>query len=164
MKVSRRHLIRMGAAIASASAATSQSPSRAAGGLAPPNPDPNRRILLKGGTIISMDAAVGDFVQGDILIQGKKIAAVGANLKVSGPAPRLVDASNTIVIPGFVDCHRHSWEGVLRRIIPNGDIAKYTATTHQGFAPFYRPRDMYVGNLITALGCIDAGITCIIDN
>jgi 5-methylthioadenosine/S-adenosylhomocysteine deaminase len=165
MKVSRRHLIRMGAAIASASAATSQSPSRdAAAGLAPPNLDPNRRILLKGGTIISMDAAVGDFVLGDILIQGKKIAAVGANLKVSGPAPRLVDASNTIVIPGFVDCHRHSWEGVLRRIIPNGDIAKYTATTHQGFAPYYRPRDMYIGNLITALGCIDAGITCIIDN
>jgi hypothetical protein len=23
---------------------------------------------------------------------------------------------------------------------------------------------MYVGNLVTALGCIDAGITCIIDN
>jgi 5-methylthioadenosine/S-adenosylhomocysteine deaminase len=83
MKVSRRHLIRMGAAIASASAATSQSPSRAAAGLAPPNLDPSRRILLKGGTIISMDAMVGDFVQGDILIQGKKIAAVGANLKVS---------------------------------------------------------------------------------
>jgi cytosine/adenosine deaminase-related metal-dependent hydrolase len=38
------------------------------------------------------------------------------------------------------------------------------ATTHQGFARYYRPHDIYVGNLITALGCIDAGITCIIDN
>ncbi|HEY7339049.1 MAG TPA: amidohydrolase family protein [Bryobacteraceae bacterium] len=132
-------------------------------GLAPLNLDPNRRILLKGGTIVSMDPAVGDFAQGDILIQGKKIVAVGVNVKASGGA-RVIDASNTIVIPGFVDCHRHSWEGVLRRIIPNGDIAKYMETTHQGFAPFYRPRDMYVGNLITALGCIDAGITCIIDN
>jgi cytosine/adenosine deaminase-related metal-dependent hydrolase len=36
--------------------------------------------------------------------------------------------------------------------------------THRGFAPFYRPQDMYAGNLITALGCIDAGITCFIDN
>jgi cytosine/adenosine deaminase-related metal-dependent hydrolase len=53
---------------------------------------------------------------------------------------------------------------VLRRIIPNGDIGRYMATTHQGFALHYRPRDMYVGNLVTALGCIDAGITCIIDN
>ena len=38
------------------------------------------------------------------------------------------------------------------------------AATHRGFAPYYRPEDMYVGNLITALGCIDAGITCFIDN
>src|SRR5437660_683010 len=166
MKVSRRQIIRMGAAFASARAAAAQSPGRDAieAGLAPLNPDPNRRILLKGGTIISMDPGVGDFVQGDILIQGKKIAAVGPSLKSSGPAPRVIDASNTILIPGFVDCHRHSWEGVLRRIVPNADIAKYTPTTHQGLAQAYRPDAMHVRNLITALGCIDAGITCIIDN
>ena len=166
MRVSRRHVIGWGAALASTRAAIAQSASRDAAdsGIAPLKADPNRRILLKGGTIISMDAAVGDFVQGDILIEGKKIAAVGTNVKASGPGLRIVDASNTILIPGFVDCHRHSWEGVLRRIIPNGDIGKYTATTHQGFAPYYRPHDMYVSNLITALGCIDAGITCIIDN
>jgi len=125
------------------------------------NPDANHRILLKGGTIVSMDPKVGDFVKGDLLIQGKKIAAVGASLQGSG---EVIDASNTILIPGFVDCHRHSWEGVLRRIIPNGDIGQYMKTTHQGFALHYRPHDMYVGNLVTALGCIDAGITCIIDN
>jgi 5-methylthioadenosine/S-adenosylhomocysteine deaminase len=123
--------------------------------------DPNRRIVLKGATIISMDPKVGDFAKGDVLIQGKKIAAVGANLQASG---EVIDCANTILIPGFVDCHRHSWEGVLRRIIPNGDIGSYMATTHQGFALHYRPHDMYVGNLVTALGCIDAGITCIIDN
>jgi 5-methylthioadenosine/S-adenosylhomocysteine deaminase len=125
------------------------------------NPDANHRVLLKGGTIVSMDPKVGDFVKGDLLIQGKKIAAVGANLQASGET---IDASNTILIPGFVDCHRHSWEGVLRRIIPNGDIGAYMATTHQGFALHFRPHDMYAGNLVTALGCIDAGITCIIDN
>src|SRR5215471_11948973 len=166
MGISRRHLIQMGTAVASVRAAMGQPPGRDAieADLAPITSDPNRRILLKGGTIISMDSSAGDFAQGDVLIQGKKIAAVGANVKISGPTPRVIDASNNILIPGFVDCHRHSWEGVLRRIIPNGDIASYMATTHQGFAPYYRPHDMYVGNLITALGCIDAGITCIIDN
>src|SRR5262245_24149291 len=59
-------------------------------------PDPNRRILLKGGTIISMDSKVGDFAKGDVLIQGKKIAAVGANLQASG---EVIDASSTILIP-----------------------------------------------------------------
>jgi 5-methylthioadenosine/S-adenosylhomocysteine deaminase len=122
---------------------------------------PNRRILLKGGTVVSMDPKVGNLVRGDVLIQGAKIAAVAPNLPPQG---EVIDASNTILIPGFIDCHRHAWEGVLRRIIPDGDIAKYMSTTHQFFALHYRPQDMYVGNLVTALGCIDAGITCIIDN
>jgi cytosine/adenosine deaminase-related metal-dependent hydrolase len=126
-------------------------------------PATRRPIVLRGGTIVSLDPAVGDFVKGDVLIDGKKIAAVGEQLKAP-PQADVVDASNTIVIPGFVDAHRHSWEGQLRRIIPDGDIAKYMATTHNGFARYYRPHDIYVGNLITALGCIDAGITCIIDN
>lgn len=167
MKASRRQFVGMGAALAAASVTAAQAPGREAtdAGLTPTNPDPNRRLLLKGGTIISLDPAVGDFVQGDILIRGTKIEAVSANVNSSGLSRRqIIDATNTILIPGFVDCHRHSWEGVLRRIIPNGDIAKYTATTHQLFALHYRPHDMYVSNLITALGCIDAGITCMIDN
>src|SRR4029453_7120121 len=99
----------------------------------------------------------------DVLIDGKKIVGVGAQVKAPAQA-QVIDPTNTILIPGFVDAHRHSWEGQLRRIIPDGAINDYMATTHNGFARYYRPDDIYVGNLITALGCIDAGITCIIDN
>jgi cytosine/adenosine deaminase-related metal-dependent hydrolase len=123
----------------------------------------NQHILLRGGTVVTMDPTVGDFARGDVLIQGKMIVAVGRDLKAPRGA-QIIDAVNTIVIPGFVDCHRHSWSAQFRRIIPDGLISHYMATTHNGFAPFYRPHDMYVGNLITALGCIDAGITCVIDN
>jgi 5-methylthioadenosine/S-adenosylhomocysteine deaminase len=125
---------------------------------------PNRRILLKGGTIVTLDSAIGDFVQGDLLIQGKKIVAVEKEIKAPAQT-QVIDASNTILIPGFVDCHRHSWEGQIRRIIPNAaTIGDYMGATHQSFALHYRPQDMYAGNLITALGCIDAGITCLVDN
>ena len=126
-------------------------------------PATNRPILLRGGTIVSLDPKVGDFARGDVLIDGKKIAGVGDQVKAP-PQAQVIDATNTILIPGFVDAHRHSWEGQLRRIIPDGAIAEYMATTHNGFARHYRPHDIYVGNLITALGCIDAGITCVIDN
>jgi cytosine/adenosine deaminase-related metal-dependent hydrolase len=125
--------------------------------------NPNRHLLLRRGTVITMDRAVGDFVEADVHIQGKHIVAVARDAKVPA-GTQVIDARGTIVIPGLVDCHRHSWSAQFRRIIPDGAISNYMATTHQGFAPFYRPHDMYVGNLITALGCIDAGITCIIDN
>ena len=129
--------------------------------------DPGRRVLLKGGTIITMDAAVGDFLRGDLLIEGKRIAAVGPDLGAAaqGGNAIVIDAKDTILIPGMIDCHRHAWEGQIRGIIPNSaTIGDYMGATHRGFAPHYRPEDVYIGNLITALGCIDAGITCFIDN
>ena len=114
-----------------------------------------------------MDTAVGDFVRGDILIKGKKIAAIAPDLgaAATGGNAIVVEAADRIVIPGMVDCHRHAWEGQLRGIIPNSaTIGDYMGATHRGFAPFYQPEDMYVGNLATAIGCLDAGITCVIDN
>jgi cytosine/adenosine deaminase-related metal-dependent hydrolase len=125
--------------------------------------DPRQRILIRGGTIISMDPNVGDLAKGDVLIEGTKIAGIGPNINASGA--QTIDASNMILIPGLVDCHRHSWEGQLRRINPNAPtLADYSNATHLSFATHYRPQDMYVGNMITALGCIDSGITCVIDN
>jgi cytosine/adenosine deaminase-related metal-dependent hydrolase len=126
-----------------------------------------RRVLFKGGTILSVDPAVGNFAAGDILVTGKTIAAVGRDLVAAAQDGNaiVVDAADSILFPGMVDCHRHSWEGQLRAIISDSaTLGEYMAATHQGFAPFYAPEDMYAGNLITALGCIDAGITCFIDN
>jgi 5-methylthioadenosine/S-adenosylhomocysteine deaminase len=125
--------------------------------------DPQRRILLKGGSIISMDAKIGDLAQGDVLIEGKKIAAIAPDLNVADA--QVIDARDTIIVPGFVDCHRHSWEAPLRRINPNSPtLADYSNATHLSFAKFYRPQDHFAANYLTAIGCIDAGITCVIDN
>ena len=124
---------------------------------------PTDRILLRGGTIVSMDEKVGDLVQGDVLIEGKKIVGIAPELKVTDA--QVIDAHDTIIVPGFVDCHRHCWEGQLRLINPNSQtLADYRNATHLSFAKAYRPQDHYVGTYLTAVGCIDAGVTCVIDN
>ncbi len=124
--------------------------------------EPSGRMLVKGATIISQDTKVGDLLKGDILIEGKRIAAIGPSIDAADAA--VIDASNTIVIPGFVDAHRHSWLAALRGLIPNADIGRYMGQTHRSLAQHYRPDDIYIGNLMTSLGCLEAGITCILDN
>jgi cytosine/adenosine deaminase-related metal-dependent hydrolase len=171
--ISRRGLLKMGAVAAAAPAivrrlgAAQRPGSRRDGGALEASAraavNPNHHIFLRGGTILTMDPAIGDFVRGDVHIQGKHIVAVARELRPPAGA-EIIECTGTILIPGFVDCHRHSWSATLRQIIPNGVIGDYMSTTHQGFAPYYRPHDMYVGNLVTALGCINAGITCVIDN
>lgn len=121
------------------------------------------KTLIRGATILSMDENVGNMERGDILITGSTITAVGQNLDADGAD--VIDAANMIAMPGMVDSHRHAWEGQLRRINPNATcLEDYSNATHFSFAKYYRPVDNYVGNLLTALGCIDAGITTVIDN
>ena len=127
-------------------------------------PTAGKRTLLKGGIVLTLDSQLGNFTQADVLIDGTKIAAVGPNL-MNGEA-EVIDASNTIVMPGFVDTHRHIWEGVLRNIgtdVPLEGRASYLSFVLGKLAPAFRPVDAYAGNLVSALGAIDAGITTLLD-
>ncbi|MFF0284185.1 amidohydrolase family protein [Rhodococcus aetherivorans] len=123
----------------------------------------DQAILIKGGTILSQDPAVGDLV-GDVLIRGGQIIEIGPDLEASATDAVVVDATGTIVAPGFVDSHVHAWEGQLRGTAPTLDFGDYLGFTAFGYGPAYRPHDNYVGTLATALVALDAGITTIIDN
>ena len=120
-----------------------------------------RRILIKGGTVLSLDPAVGDFDAADVLIDGAKIAAVGPSL--SAPGAQIVDASRAIVMPGLIDTHRHMWEGSLRNILPNGLLSDYTRDITGAARAIFRPEDAHAGDLVSALGAINAGVTTVLD-
>ncbi|MBV6760427.1 amidohydrolase family protein [Rhodococcus opacus] len=128
--------------------------------------DPNSRILIRGATILSMDPHVGDFARGDVLIQGKKIIAVASSLEDAARNGNTItiDASGSIAVPGFQDTHRHCWQNQLRRLIPDcNDNGAYLDVTHHWLGHHYRPEDIYIGNLISALGALESGVTTILD-
>jgi cytosine/adenosine deaminase-related metal-dependent hydrolase/ribose/xylose/arabinose/galactoside ABC-type transport system permease subunit len=134
----------------------------------PSGPDfrvaPSGKTLIRGGTVLSMDPALGDLPSGDVLIEGEKILAVGPDL--SNGEVEVIDAEGMIVMPGFVDSHRHIWEGLLRNIgtdVPLEGRTSYISFVLHKLAPAFRPEDAYVGNLVSALGAIDAGITTLLD-
>lgn len=121
-----------------------------------------QKILFKNATIISMDKSIGDFQIGDVLIENDKIIRVGSLIECEDA--RIIDASGKILMPGFTDSHRHGWQGTLRRLMPNvNNLMSYVNDIHFGIGTFYRPEDIYLGNLITSLSAIDSGITTIVD-
>src|SRR5216110_1683509 len=67
-------------------------------------------VLIKGGTVVTMDAA-NTIVAGDVLVRGGRIASVSDAV---GPADLTVDARGCAVLPGFVQTHVHLCQTLFR--------------------------------------------------
>ena len=85
----------------------------------------SQRLLIRNGFVVSMDPDVGDIPSGDVLVEEGKIVEVGRDLGVSDAEQ--VDASGMIVMPGFVDTHRHTWQTPVRGVLPSCTLDEYFA-------------------------------------
>jgi 5-methylthioadenosine/S-adenosylhomocysteine deaminase len=123
-----------------------------------------RRILIKHVTALTVDPRVGDFAAADILIEDGKIRDIRPDIAASPDGTAVIDGTNRIAIPGFVDTHSHSYQGVLRSIMPNGALdPDYNRDVQTRLTPAFMPADVHAGVLMTALGFIDMGTTAIVD-
>jgi 5-methylthioadenosine/S-adenosylhomocysteine deaminase len=133
---------------------------------------PGRRYVIRGGAVMSMDPNVGNFAQADVLVEGRKIVAIGANLHAGGAS--VIDARGRIVMPGFIDTHHHQFETALRSFLANGVLINDGSGTPSGlgtyfeyilltFAPVYRPEDVYISELFGGLSQLDDGVTTVHD-
>ncbi len=96
-----------------------------------------------------------------MLIDGGAIAAVGRDLQAADA--QIIDARSKLVLPGLIDTHRHTWETVTRSLISEGDLAVYLKLFFETLGPRYRPEDVYIGNLLGAIGALSSGITTMLD-
>lgn len=120
------------------------------------------RLLISGGTIVSMDDMVGDLV-GDVLIENGTIAAIGSDLGVDAAAAERFDASDHIVLPGFIDTHRHAYQDILKGLGSDWSLLQYCVAMFGTLGPVFTASDMYVANKLGALNALDSGVTTIFD-
>jgi 5-methylthioadenosine/S-adenosylhomocysteine deaminase len=134
-----------------------------------------RRYVIRGGAVMTMDPSMpnkGEWTQADVLVEGKKILAVGPNLSAGGAGE--IDARGRIVMPGFIDTHHHQFETALRSFLANGVLINdqsgsvasnpsYFEFILLTFAPVYRPQDVYISELFGGLAQLDDGVTTVHD-
>jgi cytosine/adenosine deaminase-related metal-dependent hydrolase len=127
-----------------------------------PEIEPGRPLVLRGGTVLTMNDAHDVLHDADVLVIGERIAATGANLEVPD-GTLVIDASGGIVMPGMIDTHRHMWQTALRGYGADWTLTQYFVWFYLEWGKIFRPQDVHAGNLLSALEALDAGVTTTVD-
>ncbi|MGI5491366.1 amidohydrolase family protein [Microtetraspora malaysiensis] len=119
------------------------------------------KTIIRGGQVVSMDPAVGDLPAGDVLIEDGVIVDVSPH--VDAPDAEVIDASDRIVMPGFVDNHRHTWQTAFRGIGSDWTFPEWAVAMHGTVKPRYAPEDVRIGTLVGRLEALSSGVTTMLD-
>lgn len=119
------------------------------------------KTLIRNAFVVSVDPDVGDIEDGDVLIEDGVVIGIGRKLDAEGG--EVINGSGCIAIPGFVDAHRHLWEGAMRAVTADWSILDFVGNIRLLAAQFFRPEDMFATSLHGGLEALGAGITTVAD-
>ena len=115
--------------------------------------------LIRGGTVVSMDPAIGIVEGGDVHVRDGAIVAVGPG-PIDAPGADVIPAEDMIVMPGLIETHFHMWSSLGRNFVAEGFEyfpAKWATSAH------YEPDDFHASVLLGLVECVNAGITTVHD-
>jgi 5-methylthioadenosine/S-adenosylhomocysteine deaminase len=116
-------------------------------------------ILIKNGYLVSMDPSRGNFY-GDILVEDNKISKIAPDLEIQ--VDKVIDASDRIVLPGFVQSHIHLCQSLLRGQADDQPLMEWLDTI-TGLEFRHTPETLYASARVGLAEMIKAGTTSIID-
>ncbi|WP_370678045.1 amidohydrolase family protein [Pleomorphomonas sp. PLEO] len=122
-------------------------------------------ILLRGGSLLTLDGPAGFIIQtGDLLVEDGRIAAIGGTI-LPRPGDRVVEAAGHLIIPGLVNAHTHSSETFLRGRFERMPLEVWSLYAYPFLvdAPV-SPRLLYLRSLLLAMESLKSGVTALSDD
>jgi cytosine/adenosine deaminase-related metal-dependent hydrolase len=123
------------------------------------------RTLIRSASIVTMDDRLGDFTEGDLLVDGNRIVEVRPHIDLGSDdaGVDIIDGRGRIVIPGLINAHMHTWQTALRGYAANWTLPEYFRRMHAGLATLFAPDDIHIATLMGALNQINVGTTTLVD-
>ncbi|MBW2642482.1 MAG: amidohydrolase [Deltaproteobacteria bacterium] len=71
-------------------------------------------IIIKNGTILTLDSENSIFENSFLCIRGDSISEIGTGNPVLSKAEKIIDAEGGLILPGLVNCHTHAAMSLFR--------------------------------------------------
>ena len=118
------------------------------------------RILIKNGLLITLDAQNHIYAGHDLLVEDGVITRLGRGISPAGvQADKVIDASDRLVVPGWVDAHVHSYDAYTKGLYEGAPLETWFPYANMSVRRPLTQRELYVRTLLTATEMLRSGVT-----
>ena len=120
-------------------------------------------IIIKNGTILTLDSKNSIFESGFLCIRGDSISKIGTGTPASVTAEKIIDARGGLILPGLVNCHTHAAMSLFRGLADDLPLMEWL---NNYIFPAERNMDaefVYTGTLLALAEMILSGTTTFCD-
>ncbi|MEW6621710.1 MAG: amidohydrolase [Bacillota bacterium] len=123
-------------------------------------------ILLKGGTIVTVNNSREIIEDGAIAITGDSISAIGTTQEVNKLVTNVkkeIDLHGKAVFPGLINTHNHLFQTLLKGMGDDKVLADWLATMTAPSAIHLNEKDVEMATYLGSLDCIRSGATTMVE-
>ncbi len=121
-------------------------------------------LIVKGGLVLTMDAAGARYEDGVVVVKDGLIAAVGpASLAEDYQAETTLEADGGLILPGLINCHTHAAMTLFRGLADDLPLMEWLEGHIFPAEAKLEPELIEVGTRLAAAEMIASGVTCLTD-
>jgi 5-methylthioadenosine/S-adenosylhomocysteine deaminase len=120
-------------------------------------------IIIKNGTVLTMDSKNSIFETGFLCIRGDSISKIGTGTPTSVTVEKIIDARGGLILPGLLNCHTHAAMSLFRGLADDLPLMEWL---NNYIFPAERRIDaefVYTGTLLALAEMILSGTTTFCD-
>jgi putative selenium metabolism protein SsnA len=124
-------------------------------------------LLIKNGTVVTLGEKNRVIDDGAVLVEGTRIKQVGKSAEFGDRYDRVIDASNKVVLPGFINAHMHFYSTMVRglgKMEPAVDFVDVLKKLWWRLDKQLMLDDCYYSALIPLIDAVKKGTTTLIDH
>ena len=122
--------------------------------------------IVKNGLLVTMDRESRVIKDGAVAIEGKFIKEVGEtkSLCAKWPDAETIDATDHMILPGFINAHTHLFQVLLRGIGDGLPVGKWGEKALWPISKYVGRDESYLAALLVSAEMLSSGITTFVDS